>query len=81
MTTLSQTMHVSSGETGLPWWAILLIIIGCVLIAVSGVVGYNFYSRRKLKKFAEDNVKQNGMDQLEYEMERAKNQYVEVGDV
>ena len=78
MSTLSQTTDISvqSGEGGgLPWWGILLIIIGCILVAVAGVAGYHFYSKRKFKKIAEQSVKEHDMQQLS-----AKKPYVVVGD-
>jgi uncharacterized protein YpmB len=82
MSTLSQITDISaqSGRGGFPWWGILLIIIGCILVAVAGVVGYHFFTKRKLKESAERNVQKYNMNQTEHELEQLKKQYTEVGD-
>jgi uncharacterized iron-regulated membrane protein len=77
MSTLSATTN--SSEVGLPWWGILLIVIGCILVALAGVVGYNFWykkNRGDVTKQLNQAARNRGMEELQ----QAKKNLIEVGD-
>lgn len=56
---LSVTKNVSPSE-GLSWWAILLIVIGCIIVGVGIAVGVFFLIKKQTAKHqteAVDNLK------------------------
>lgn len=54
-TPLSTT--VTPNSSGLAWWAVLLIVIGCVLLAVCGVLTYHFATKKYYKNNSIENAK------------------------
>lgn len=55
MSTLTGTIAVND-TSGLPWWAILLIVIGCVLLSVGLMISMYYGVKYHNNKQAESNV-------------------------
>ncbi len=54
---LSATTFAGTINEGLPWWVILLIIIGCILVAAIATVAVVYWARRHRIKQAEEHAK------------------------
>lgn len=53
MSTLSVTTNV---DNSFPWWAILLIVLGVVILAITGVFSGHFISKKMRQSDAVKNV-------------------------
>lgn len=53
MSTLNVLSPTTPTETSLPWWAILLIVLGAIILAICASIGIHLAYKNITKKYTE----------------------------